>query len=468
MVLPPPSRNHFSSREALFRYQVLSKVLSRVMGGENSSSAVEVVAAERHADFDGSARRVSARTIYRWLEAFGPERDIAKLEPAQRSRTRSSTVLPASLLDFMAIQKRDDFAASIPELLRRARGEGVLSEASRIDRTTVYRACRRMGVPVRRSKRAAVRDSRRFAYPHRMQLCLSDGKHFRAGVTRARRVAMFFLDDCSRFGLDVVVGPTECKELFLRGLFLAVSQYGRMGIMYLDHGSGFIAEETVTVCQQLPALLIHGEKAYPEGHGKIERFHRTLKAACLRHLDGRPDVNPDCGALELRLRHWLREVYNHTPHESLGSQTPWTKFSSDEKRLDLPESLEKLRECFVLKLERKATNDHIVPVGGTHFEVPRGLAGSRVTLYQNVLSGKVSCLHLGRLMELHPVDLALNATTRRGASPVQPASPGSTNDDPAPHLPKSAADLAFERDFRPVLGADGGCPDTDPPKPDQE
>lgn len=468
MVLPPPSRNHFSSREALFRFQVLSKVLSRVMSGENSSSAVETVAAERHPDFDGSTRGVSSRTIYRWLEAFGPEHDIAKLEPAQRRRTSSSTVLPASLLDFVALQKRDDFAASIPELLRRARGEGVLSEASRIDRTTVYRACRRMGVPVRRSKGAAVRDSRRFAYPHRMQLCLSDGKHFRAGVTRARRVAMFFLDDCSRFGLDVVVGPTECKELFLRGLFLAVSQYGRMGIMYLDHGSGFIAEETVTVCQQLPALLIHGEKAYPEGHGKIERFHRTLKAACLRHLDGRPDVDPDCGALELRLRHWLREVYNRTPHESLELQAPWAKFSSDEKCLDFPESLEKLRECFVLKLERKASNDHVVPVDGTHFEVPRGLAGTRVTLYQNVLSGKVSCLHLGRLMELHPVDPVANARTLRGARPeFKPVSPAN-GDDPVPHLPKSAADMAFERDFRPVLGADGGCPDSDQPEPEQE
>jgi hypothetical protein len=26
-------------------------------------------------------------------------------------------------------------------------------------------------------------------------------------------------------------------------------------------------------------------------------------------------------------------------------------------------------------------------------------------------------------------------------------------------LPKSAADLAFERDFRPVVGCDGGFPD---------
>jgi len=41
----------------------------------------------------------------------------------------------------------------------------------------------------------------------------------------------------------------------------------------------------------------------------------------LRHLAGSPEVDPDCGALELRLRHWLREIYNHTPHQGLGGDT---------------------------------------------------------------------------------------------------------------------------------------------------
>ena len=47
-------------------------------------------------------------------------------------------------------------------------------------------------------------DRRRFAYPHRMMMVLADGKHFRAGVPRKRRVAVFFLDDATRFGLGVV------------------------------------------------------------------------------------------------------------------------------------------------------------------------------------------------------------------------------------------------------------------------
>jgi transposase InsO family protein len=90
-----------------------------------------------------------------------------------------------------------------------------------------------------------------------------------------------------------------------------------MGILYLDHGPGFIATAVAEVCRRLEIALIHGESRYPEGHGKIERFNRTVQSAVLRALDGRPDVDPACKALEVRLRHWLRQVYNHEPHESL-------------------------------------------------------------------------------------------------------------------------------------------------------
>lgn len=49
----------------------------------------------------------------------------------------------------------------------------------------------------------------------------------------------------------------------------------------------------------------------------MEKFNQTVLAAVLRAYDGRADVDDDCKALEIRLTHWLRQTYNHTPHESL-------------------------------------------------------------------------------------------------------------------------------------------------------
>lgn len=444
-----PSRS--PSTEALFRFRVVSDVLARQQRGESRAEAVTAVAAAGHPSMDDDLRHVGPRTIYRWLAAF-QKNELSGLERASRRRATSGGVLSEKLLDFVSAQKREDVRASLPELVKRARVLGILGQSEKIDRSTLWRACVRLDVSVARRQSAKVRDSRRFAYPHRMDLTLSDGKHFRAGVSRARRLAMFFLDDASRFGLSVVVGPSESKALFLRGLYEEIRHNGLSSIYYLDRGAGFIAEDTVTVVSRLPALLIHGEKAYPEGHGKIEKFNQTALGAVLRGLDGRPDVDPSMGALELRLSHWLREVYNHTPHESLGMKTPWERFSEDVRPLRFPESLTDLRERFVVSLRRKVSNDHVVSVEGTDFETPRGLAGTWTTVYRQVLDGTVRVLCEGRLVTLHPVDLVANAHAHRARN--QPE-----KDDPVAVLPKSAADLLFERDFAPVVGKDGGFDD---------
>jgi transposase InsO family protein len=303
------------SREALFRYQVISLVRARRLAGETRESAVKDVAEMPHATPAGELRRVSVRSVYRWLGRF-EQGGAAALEDAVRSRT-ASRVLDKGLLTFLAKERGTDGDASIPELLRRAKELGVLEETSDVDRTTVYRAFVRMQLPTGRTKKERDRDMRRFAYEHRMEMVLADGKHFRAGAARSRRVAIFFLDDATRLGLEVVVGTSESAALFLRGFHAVLQDKGRMGILYLDHGPGFIATAVAEVCRRLEIALIHGESRYPEGHGKVERFNRTVLSAVLRALDGRPDVDPACEVLEVRLRHWLRQVYNHEPHESL-------------------------------------------------------------------------------------------------------------------------------------------------------
>ena len=450
----PKKPRQAPSSAALYRFLVVSEVLSRELRGELRADAIAEVAELAFATSEDRPRRASVRTIYRWLKAFA-QRDIAELEPAERPRTHSSVVLSQRLLDFVTAEKEADIRASLPEILRRALLLGIIGEQERIDRSSLWRACVRMGVPVVRRKKAKVRDSHRFAYPHRMDLNLCDGKHFRAGVSRARRVAMFFLDDASRFGLEVVVGTSESTALFLRGLYQAVGHWGVAGILYIDHGPAYIADDTKAVIANLRVLLVHGEVAYPEGHGKIEKFNQTALAAVLRNLDGRADVDPDCGALELRLRHWLRETYNHTEHESLvPKQTPWQRFSADTKPLNLPESLTALRDRFVLEMRRTVSNDHVISVDGVFYETPRGLARTTVTVWRQVLDGTLWVLHpdgSGRLVRLHPVDLTANAQQRRGHS--------TTEEDTVSVPVRSAADMAFARDFRPVVGVDGGFAD---------
>ena len=435
----------------LFRYQVVCRVSCREREGLARAEAVRATAAEDHVGPEGFVRPVSERSIYRWCRAFG-RRGFAGLVPA-RHRKRPvpvSLVLSDELLDFVGAQKKQDRHASIPELIRRARELGVVSPRQPLDRTTVWRALRRRGIETPRGRSSRTRDTRRFAYPHRLDMVLCDGKFFRAGAQRRKRVVLVFLDDASRYGLHAVVGSSENAALFLRGLYETLCRHGLMTALYLDRGPGFRALDTLAVAARLDVHIILGAAGYPEGHGKVEKFHQSAWKAVLRGLDRRPDVDPDCGALELRLQHYLREVYNHLPHEGIGGMTPAERFRTDERALRLPESREALRRDFVVHLERRVTADHVVSLNSVSYEVPRGLAGQRVQLQRNVLDNSVAVLHDGRFVTIAPVDL-----TRNAHAPRADESAG-TDDDVVHPLPKTSAELAFDRDLGCVLDPDGG------------
>ena len=440
------------SPEALFRYTVLSQVIARELGGEPRAKAIAAVAAETHTTLGGKPRTVTARSLYRWLASYQSQ-GYAGLLRRPRTPRAGSLVLDEALLAFFKEQKRDDPHTSVPELIRRARELQLIGAQQPLDRTTVWRALKRSGVDTRRRHAPKSNDCRRFSYPHRLDMVLCDGKRFRAGPTKKRRVALFFLDDATRYGLAVVVGTAENTALFLRGLYQCVLAYGRMSILYLDNGPGFIALDTLEVLRNLKVHLIHGTARYPEGHGKIERFNQTAWAQLLRLLI-RPEVDPDCAALELRLQHFLFEQYNHQPHESLGKQTPYARFHHDPKAMRFAESQEALRETFVLHLTRKASPDHVIPLDGVLYEVPRGLARTEVLLYRNLLDGSLRCVHEGRLVRLSPLDPVANARARRARPSSEPA--------PVPVPPKSSPELAFEHDLGPVVNADGGFPHPHP------
>ena len=150
------------------------------------------------------------------------------------------------------------------------------------------------------------------------------------------------------------------------------------------------------------------------------------------------------------MAHFLRKQYNLTSHQSLGQQAPGACFYDDKKPLRFAQSQHHLRQAFILHTKRWVSNDNVLSVGGVFYEVIRGHAGTRVLVHRNVLDDSVAILHLGRLVHLNPVDLHKNARQKRAKSYGQ----DKYQDKSA--LTKSSAQMAFERDMRPVIDADGG------------
>ncbi len=449
--MPRPTDPLPASPQALFRYQVISSVLADLALGWGRADAVREAASTDWYDATGTLRRVSPRTVYRWLAAWDSE-GFASLEPKARARTDSSQVLSQAFLDFLTDQKGLDPAASIPELIRRARLLEIVDPDEALDRTTAWRAARRMGLTVQRCATPRTTDVRPFRYLHRMQMLMCDGKHFRAGEQRHKRVALFYLDNATRYGLNAVVGTSENTRLALRGLYESTAEHGFFDITYLDQGAAFAARATAEVVRRLNAILVHGRARYAPGRGTIERFNQTALNQVLRNLDRRPDVDPDCGALELRLKHFVREVYNHTPHEGLDGDTPAQRWYADSRPLRMADSDRDLRDAFVIGLDRKVTNDNTISVEGTDYEVPRGHAGTRVDVYERFLDDDgLFVVHEGRWVRIHPVDLQANAVSGRARRSDAPETTGP--------LPPTSAELAYAKAFGPIVGPDGGFSD---------
>ena len=456
----PGSRTLLLDEDVCFRYRVVAAVRALELGGTRRQAAVRAVVSSEHLDEAGQVRRVSERTLYRWLSAYAAQ-GLAGLVRRKRCPLAGSKVLAPQLLDFLAAERTLDRDASIPELLRRAELKDVIASARAVDRSTVWRTMQRLGIETRPRKIPVDADQRRFRYPSRMQMVLADFKHFRAGPSRARRAAMYLLDDASRYGLDVRVDTREHPEPVLHLLHDVIIGYGLMDLLYWDGGPGFVDLDVVAVCGNLGVGPIRGRARYPEAHGAIERFNRSAKARVLRALDGAPDVDPSCAALTLRLRHDLFEVYNHLPHEALAGQTPYQRFHNDPRPLRPAPCADWLRERFTVTLRRRVSKDHIVPVDGIDYEVPRGHSGEQEVLYRRLLertadSDALYVRHQGRLVRLHPVDLGHNARDRR--SRVRPQR---DPDNTALVPQKSASQLAFERDLPSMLDNNGGYPDTD-------
>lgn len=127
------------------------------------------------------------------------------------------------------------------------------------------------------------------------------------------------LDDHSRFCIQIT--PKSSASGVKDSVILAFQEYGLPNSILTDNGaqfSGFRGGYTQFErwLMDLDVLPIHGRIMHPQTQGKIERFHRTMKAEALR-------TTPANLEHARRLLEDWRWRYNEIrPHEALGQKPP--------------------------------------------------------------------------------------------------------------------------------------------------
>jgi hypothetical protein len=192
-----------------------------------------------------------------------------------------------------------------------------------------------------------------------------------------------FIDDATRRVLYCHLSFSEESLEFEKGIKHILACHGRIGMIYVDNGSTFIALQTKRILSILGIAIVHSTVRRPKGRGKIERFFRTSNDSFFRPLDieqlkGMEEINK-------KYREWVECDYHRRPHRGLLNKTPiaaWLEKAHHIIHLDPTINLD---EVFKHEEKRKVYNDSTIRVAGRLYEVPSHLIGKKIIIRFNPL-----------------------------------------------------------------------------------
>lgn len=270
---------------------------------------------------------ISPKTGYKWLDRYRQE-GIAGLVDQSR-RPHACPHRTGHDMTEMVLQVRRDHPAWGGRKIRRwlqDRGKKRVPSASTI--THILGQAEMIALAESESHRRI----QRFEHSAPNDLWQLDFKGEFRMTTGQYCYPLTSLDDHSRYNLILRGCGVQKRPTVQAWLQRAFERYGLPKALLCDHGTpwcsrhGGLTRLTLWLLR-LGIEVLHGRVQHPQTQGKLERFHRTLKAEA---LSGR--MFRDLEHVQTELDAW-RVVYNHErPHEALDFATPSQRYHPSERR----------------------------------------------------------------------------------------------------------------------------------------
>jgi transposase InsO family protein len=210
-----------------------------------------------------------------------------------------------------------------------------------VTESSVYRCLRRAGLVEPDGRRRRKREWKRWERGRPNELwqmdtvggfLLADGSHAKA---------LTGIDDHSRFCVSARLMPRERTRPVCDGLTAAIGAYGAPEQLLTDNARVFTGKFFVppvevlfdAICRENGIEHLLTLPRSPTTTGKIERFHRTLRAEF--------DTRRVLGSLRVAqqaLDEWVGYYNTARPHQALDDATPAERFTSSAGWLDQPQS----------------------------------------------------------------------------------------------------------------------------------
>lgn len=268
---------------------------------------------------------VSRQSVHAWLRRY-EDAGLAGLE----ARSRRPGSCPH--------QMSGEVEAQVLEMRRAHPGWGprrILYELGKAggqvpSRSAIYRCLVRAGLIDPQARRRRDGHWKRWERGEPMELWQMDtvGGFLLADGRKAK--ALTGVDDHSRFCVSAFLMIRETSPRVCDGLALAMRSYGVPEEILTDNGKVFTGRfnrppvEVLfdRVCRENGITHRLTEPRSPTTTGKVERFHRTLRA------EFRTDrIFPDLATAQVELDEWVRHYNIDRPHQGIGMVPPIERFS---------------------------------------------------------------------------------------------------------------------------------------------
>jgi len=289
-----------------------------------------MLAAVEGANMSELCRRfeVSRKTGYKWLKRYR-ESGVTGICDQSR-RPVHSPAKTSARVEALVLNLRTEHPAWGGRKLRArliALGHKEIPAAS-----TITEILRRHGC-ISESASQSRQHFKRFERPRPNDLWQIDFKGEFRMSNRQYCYPLTVLDDHSRYSIGLVacVGPRyEVVKSHLTTIF---RRYGLPRSLYSDNGPPWGSVHSpgghtrlTSWLMRLGVEVIHGRPYHPQGRGKEERFHRTLKAELLQDR-----IFDDLSDAQIYFDPF-REMYNQErPHEALGLAVPASRYRVSDR-----------------------------------------------------------------------------------------------------------------------------------------
>lgn len=366
-----------TTKTALFRLSVLGSLTSRIELKHGEIKQLITDISKQHFDIPGTTRsQISPRTIERWYFQWR-KTGIAGLEPKNRSDLGTSKLTDSAKARLCQL-KSENMCRSVNTLLQLMFDEGY----GKLPRSTVHRMLKQEALSLRVVSDSPSIERREFEAKHASDIWYSDvmhGPYINHEGQKRKTYLISFMDDASRLLTHSSFYFDEQAISVERVLKEAVMRRGLPKRLIVDNGSAYRSASFVGICARLDIRLIYCRPYEPEGKGKLERWHRTVRAQFLNELNSQylnsiHDLND-------RLHAWIEEIYHQRKHNGLNELSPLTRFRQDianTRRLgDLAKNID---EIFYHRIPRQVSKVGLIKYEGNSYEVAYEYARKAVIL----------------------------------------------------------------------------------------